>query len=279
MDWTSRRSLTALTPVAALSLMLSGCASVGDSEEPEEAETQQEDTATQDRTDEASEETEDPEEPEDDADLSPAPSAATEQGGFVLSSPTELEPGTAPEEVDLEELPTSEEPGLPGGLRTPEESEPLHVVIYSDPSCPHCADFEDQYGDFLEDELDEGTITVEYRTMTFVDAEASPEASNAFSCMAEESPENYLPYLSEVTRADQALSPEELAEIAEDDYDAEISSCIEEGTYLDFAQYTTDLAQEEGLRGTPTVYAGEEQWETSEDFEEWIQDQLADHAD
>lgn len=45
------------------------------------------------------------------------------------------------------------------------------------------------------------------------------------------------------------------------------------------AQYTTDLAQEEGLRGTPTVYAGEEPWETSEDFEEWIQDQLADHAD
>lgn len=45
------------------------------------------------------------------------------------------------------------------------------------------------------------------------------------------------------------------------------------------AQYTTDLAREEGLRGTPTAYAGEEPWETSEDFEEWIQDQLADHAD
>lgn len=45
------------------------------------------------------------------------------------------------------------------------------------------------------------------------------------------------------------------------------------------AQYTTDLAREEGLRGTPTVYVGEERWETSEDFEEWIQDQLADHAD
>lgn len=256
MNRTPRRSLTALTSVAALSLVLSGCASVGDSEE-----------------------TEDSQEQEDDAGLAPAPSAATEHGGFVLSSSTELEPGTAPDEVNLEDLPTSGEPGLPGGLRPPQEGEPLHVVIYSDPSCPHCAEFEQNYGDFLEEELDEGTITVEYRTMTFVDEEASPEASNAFSCMAEESPEHYLPFVSEVTAAaGQGLSSDDLTEIADDDFDADISSCIEEGTFLDFTEYTTDLAQEEGLGGTPTVYAGEEQWEISEDFEEWAQDQLTEHA-
>ena len=279
MNRTPRRSLTALTSVAALSLVLSGCASVGDSAEPDAPE---EDAAGQEEQDQPDQADQDDaaQDGDDDGDLGAVPSAATEHGGFVLSSPTELEPGTAPDEVDLEDLPSSEESGVPSGLRPPEEGEPLHVVIYSDPSCPHCADFEEEYGDFLEDELDEGTITVEYRTMTFVDEQNSPEASNAFSCMAEESPEDYLPYLNEVTQSfGEGLSPEDLAEIAADDYGADISNCIEDGTYLDFAEYTTEVAGEDQIPGTPTVYAGEEEWDGTEDFDEWAEEQLAEHAD
>lgn len=190
----------------------------------------------------------------------PAPAAANEQGGFVLSSSTELEAGDELGEIDAEDLSgaeTSGEGDLPPGVTSREEGEAPHVVIYTDAGCPSCGIFESAYHAMLSEWVDAGAITLEYRSVTFVAPPYSSQTANAFACMAEEAPESYMSYLGEVTavRADNGeFSNEELADLAQQNYDADISSCVSDGTYRAFAQYTGNLASENGIQGTPTIF-------------------------
>lgn len=197
----------------------------------------------------------------------PAPAAANEQGGFVLTSSTELAEGDALGEVDAEDISgaeTTDEDGLPPGVSAREEGEVPHVVIYTDAGCPSCGQFESAYHVLMTDWAEAGAITLEYRSLTFISPPYSAQTANAFACIAEESPENYLSYLGAVTsvRADGSeLSNDQLAETAQQNYDVDISACVDEGTYRAFGQYTTALAQENGITGTPTIFVDDQQVE------------------
>ena len=163
------------------------------------------------------------------------PSLAGAEGGFVLTSPTEISPEG--------------------------QSDVPHVVIYSDPACPACAEMEAAFHSDLHQWLEEGAITLEYRSVAFV-SDYSDDAANAFACMAEESPENYFAYLGEVTAervTTDELSEEELTERAEGQ-GADIGQCVADGTYDGFVEATTESALEDGgIEGTPTVLIDGEQ--------------------
>lgn len=66
---------------------------------------------------------------------------------------------------------------LVGGVK-PQEGKP-HVVIYSDYRCPACKSYNDTYGVAINELLDKGEITVEYRTTYFLDRGKSDSSSRA----------------------------------------------------------------------------------------------------
>src|SRR5699024_3811700 len=99
--------------------------------------------------------------------------------------------GDAVENIDLNDVPSSDD-SLPMNIRATQEKP--KVTIYTDPSCPHCASFEQEYSDVLKDYLAEEKITVEYRTVNFMDSSSngySTNGGNALLCTAEHSPEYY----------------------------------------------------------------------------------------
>ncbi|WP_150461957.1 thioredoxin domain-containing protein [Nesterenkonia ebinurensis] len=197
----------------------------------------------------------------------PAPAAATEQGGFVLTSSSELAEGADLGTIDSDELDDvaigEGAEGMPTGVQPREEGEIPHVIIYTDAGCPACGTFESAYHGLLMQWLDAGAITLEYRSVNYQPGQ-SARAANAFACMAEESPENYFSYLGAITseRAQGAdYSNDELLARAQNDYGVDLSDCINDGTYRAFVNYTTTLASASGANATPLI---------------WVDDQLAD---
>ena len=58
------------------------------------------------------------------------------------------------------------------------------VTVFADFHCPHCAEFEEDYGPVLDAARQAGRIRVEIFPMAFIDA-GSAAAANAFACAAE----------------------------------------------------------------------------------------------
>ncbi|WP_022873597.1 DsbA family protein [Nesterenkonia alba] len=197
----------------------------------------------------------------------PAPAVANEHGGITLTSSTEIAEGDDLGTIDADELPETD--GI--GTTPREEGEPPHVIIYTDPGCPVCQQMEEQYADTMAELVDDGLITLEYRTVAVVPSQSnySFRANNAIACMAEESPENYKSYLTHITStyAQAEADNETLAAVARNAYDVDISECIEEGTFRPFASYTHNVASEVaasderfgGGLGTPSVFIDDSQ--------------------
>jgi protein-disulfide isomerase len=61
---------------------------------------------------------------------------------------------------------------------------PLTVDLYEDFHCPHCADFEEEYGQVLADAQAAGSIRLRIFPMSFIDA-GSATGANGFACAAE----------------------------------------------------------------------------------------------
>jgi protein-disulfide isomerase len=61
---------------------------------------------------------------------------------------------------------------------------PVTITLYADFHCPHCADFEEQFGPTITQAQEAGTARVELYPMAFID-EGSVTAANAMACAAE----------------------------------------------------------------------------------------------
>ncbi|WP_271632914.1 DsbA family protein [Solicola gregarius] len=58
----------------------------------------------------------------------------------------------------------------------------VEVVVYEDPLCPHCRDFETEHGEFLQEAADRGDITLEYRPIALI-SDDSVAPVNAMACV------------------------------------------------------------------------------------------------
>lgn len=67
---------------------------------------------------------------------------------------------------------------------TPPEGDVPHLIIWQDYQCPACAYREQDYGPAVNELVDGGQITVEYRTATFMDNNAPGDASKRASMAA-----------------------------------------------------------------------------------------------
>jgi protein-disulfide isomerase len=72
--------------------------------------------------------------------------------------------------------------GHPIPLGSPEA--PVTITLYEDFHCPHCADFEEQFGSTITQAQVAGSARVELYPMAFID-EGSLTAANAMACAAE----------------------------------------------------------------------------------------------
>jgi hypothetical protein len=71
-----------------------------------------------------------------------------------------------------------------GGVLVGSEGARRRLVLFEDPQCPYCREFEDASGDMLRREVAAGAVAVEYRIRSFLGDE-SVRAANALAAAAE----------------------------------------------------------------------------------------------
>lgn len=144
-------------------------------------------------------------------------------------------------------------------------SAPASMVIYEDFQCPICKSFEELDGDTIEKYVDDGTLKVEYRPISFLDRMSSTNYStrslNAAACVSDATDITTFKKFHDFLYANQP--PEQSAGLTDDqliDYAKQagasspaVASCIKDQTFEDWTGSATDAASKAGISGTPTV--------------------------
>lgn len=144
-----------------------------------------------------------------------------------------------------------------GGVIYPAENKPaagaVEVVVYEDPLCPHCRDFEAEHGDFLTEAADRGDITLEYRSIAFLGDDSVPLV-NAMACVLDSAGKQ-----SFVTLHDRIFAGEyadaDVADLAAESGagGTKTATCIDDGTHEGWVDDVTSQASDDGVEMTPTV--------------------------
>ena len=143
-----------------------------------------------------------------------------------------------------------------------EPESPAEVVLYEDFQCAYCQELLEGTGDYLEERMEAGDITVEYRIVSFQDSasrnEYSSRAANAALCVFEKAGPAAFYDLHEDLFEDQPAEgtsgpdDDRLTEYASD-AGADVGDCIAKRSYDEKVTAATQRMSEDGVRGTPTV--------------------------
>lgn len=145
------------------------------------------------------------------------------------------------------------------------EVEPVEVVFYEDFICPACKSWEDQVGGYVEDQVEQGLISVEYRPIAFLDdasqgTEYSTRAANAAACVFEsEGPEVFhnfhdLLFANQPAENTPGLTDTQLNDLAAEAGADDVQSCIEGRDFEDWVVDANDNASQNNVVSTPTIY-------------------------
>lgn len=159
---------------------------------------------------------------------------------------------------------------------TPGANPKVTIDIYEDALCPICAQFEKQFGQQINQAIDDGTLSVNYHMLTFLDPKSftgtySTRAAAALLCVAQDDgsqPGLYLKYHNALFNPDNQpeesgtsdLSNEQLATLATGvGASSGTATCISTGANVSAAEAssttsTATLSKATGGQvGTPTV--------------------------
>jgi len=163
----------------------------------------------------------------------------------------------------------------------------VDVVIYEDFQCPACEQFETASGSTLDSYVDDGTVSVEYRPIAFLDRMSSTDYStrslNAAACVMDDAGVDAFKKFHDTLFQNQ---PPEGGDGLPDstlvDYAAQagadksaVQSCVDDETYKDWTKAATEAASKNDVTGTPTVFIDGEQFKdigTPGAFEQAIKD-------
>lgn len=215
------------------------------------------------------------------ADQGPVPANANVNGGVTLLANDEVA-STDPATVDMANLParpdTRPSPVVAPGAEAV-EGEPVKVVAYIDFICPACLRFENTYSEVLKELRNAGTISMEYRPLGFLDRQSttnySSRSANAAACVADTAPDKYADYVdllfaNQPAEGGAGLSDDKLKSLA-DEVGADIDSCVEDKKFRPYVKYSTELAANSGIQGTPTVFVDGQEWDGTTDLAAVIQ--------
>lgn len=137
------------------------------------------------------------------------------------------------------------------------------MVVYEDFQCPVCRSFEATVGDYLEQQVAAGAITVEYRPIAFLDARFNTSYSlntaNAAACTLEDAG---VPawkglhdtlYETQLPEGTAGPTTEELVRYALEAGANDVATCIEGGTFDAWVNRVSEQAASDDVSGTPTV--------------------------
>ncbi|WP_393084358.1 DsbA family protein [Streptomyces sp. LN704] len=143
------------------------------------------------------------------------------------------------------------------------------LVMYEDPRCPICAQFEQTVGSTVKKDYDDGKFKIEYVGATFIDngnpGEGSKNALSAMGAALNVSPEAFLEYKTALYSA--KYHPEETDDkFKSDDYlikvadtvsalkgNAAFQKAVKDGTYDKWALDMSEKFNKSGVQGTPTL--------------------------
>lgn len=145
------------------------------------------------------------------------------------------------------------------------------VTIFQDFLCPACKQFEESLGSEIDRMIDDGVAVVDYRVVTFLDAQSlgtnySSRAANAAYCVANEYPEHFynynkLLYSNQPAEGTEGLKNAELVALADSIGAENLDSCIKDGTFRGFAKEANEDSLNEGIEGTPTIKVNGQTWD------------------
>lgn len=129
------------------------------------------------------------------------------------------------------------------------------ITLYEDFHCPHCAEFEEQFGPVIQQAQDSGAARVELYPLTFID-EGSVAAANAMACAAEAGfGQNY--YLGLFANHTLQWSDEQLIDLAGKvggSPSAAFTTCVTSTAHAGWVSSITAAAQQNGVTATPTMF-------------------------
>ncbi|CAI9408607.1 DsbA family protein [Nocardioides sp. T2.26MG-1] len=151
-----------------------------------------------------------------------------------------------------------------GAVPVGEPGAPVTVEIYYDYMCPACGAFEAANGGELDRLLEDGTVRVELRPISFLDqqssgTEYSTRAANAFATVSDGAPDSVWDfhaalYAHQPAEGSKGLSDGEIATIAEDaGVPADVIDRFTDRTYDGWVASVTEKAFASGIDGTPTI--------------------------
>ena len=133
---------------------------------------------------------------------------------------------------------------------------PVAVDLYEDFHCPHCADFEEEYGGLLADAQAAGTIRLRIFPMSFIDA-GSAAAANGFGCAAEAGFGAAF-YTGLFANQNLDWSDSQLNQLAERaagaPVPADFSTCVSDRRHAAWTDSIDAAAEAAGVTGTPAMF-------------------------
>jgi hypothetical protein len=129
------------------------------------------------------------------------------------------------------------------------------LVVFEDPQCPYCREFEDVSGDLLRREVAAGAVAVEYRIRSFL-GEESVRAANALAAAAGAGKFDELRrelFAEQPPEHSGGFSAEVLLELGGRVglTGAEYVAAVREGRYERWVRDIDETFQEQDPRGTP----------------------------
>jgi len=152
-------------------------------------------------------------------------------------------------------------PGTSGkGITVGKAGAKVNIDLYLDFRCPHCAEFEEKTGATIDKLVQDGTATLTYWPLQFVNPDASPRLANAFAAAAANG--KALSFADEMYGDfSKSWTTDQLIELGKqlDVGDEKFQQALQDNTYAGWLESVGKAADERGVTGTPTVYVNGKQ--------------------
>jgi protein-disulfide isomerase len=157
-------------------------------------------------------------------------------------------------------------PGTSGkGVTVGQSGAKVNIDLYLDFRCPHCAEFEEASGATVDKLVQDGTATVTYWPLQFVNPDASPRLANAFAAAAANG--KALSFVDELYGDfSKSWTTDQLLELGKQlgVGDAKFQQAVQDNTYASWLESVGTAADDRGVTGTPTVFVNGKQLESDQ---------------
>jgi len=145
-----------------------------------------------------------------------------------------------------------------GGVLVGSDNAWRRLLVFEDPQCPDCRQFEEVSGDLLRREVAAGAVAVEYRIRCFLGPE-SVRAANALALAAEAGRFDQLRremFAAQPSQGSAGCTVDDLVALGRRAglHDPEYATAIREGRYEQWARERDKVFKDQDPRGTPAAF-------------------------